>query len=96
MMETIIEHTNQETVWHAGVADGRIRVMQSDKNTANSNTLGVFRAAAESLGGSLIIEHAAPEVRIEIGAWGKLAASNLMTKIKRQLDPEGLFSPGRF
>jgi FAD/FMN-containing dehydrogenase len=95
MMETIIEHTNQETIWHAGVADGRIRVMQSDKNTANSNTLGVLRVAAESLGGSLIIEHAAPELGLEIDAWRKLAASNLMTKIRQQLDPVGLFSPGR-
>jgi len=96
MIETVIAHTDPETVWHAGVADGRIRVMQSDKNTANNKKLIALRAATEALGGSLIVEHAAPELKSEIGAWGNLPTANLMTRIKQQLDPAGLFSPGRF
>jgi FAD/FMN-containing dehydrogenase len=96
MIETVVEHVDQETVWQAGVADGRIRVMQTDKAAANSQTLIALRASAEALGGSLIIEHAPPRVKSEVDAWAALPATKLMTRVKQELDPAGLLSPGRF
>jgi hypothetical protein len=48
------------------------------------------------LGGSLIVESAPLEVKKSFDVWGDLgAAGNLMNRIKQQLDPDKLFSPGR-
>ncbi len=96
MIESVIQYADRETVWQAGVADGRIRVMQSDQATANSQTLMALRTAAEALGGSLIIERAPIGVASEIDAWGAMPAKGMMTRIKQELDPAGLFSPGRW
>ena len=96
MIETVAGDVDQETVWHAGVGDGRIRVMQTDRAAANSKSLSALRSAAETLGGSLIIEHAPSETNSGVDSWGALPATNLMTRIKQELDPAGLFSPGRF
>jgi len=96
MIETVIEHTKQEIVWQAGVADGRIRVMQTDGATANSQTLIGLRTAAEASGGSLIIEHAPWGLKSEVDAWGAQPATSLMTRSKKELDPASLLSPGRF
>ncbi len=96
MIEKVIEYADEETVWQAGVADGRIRVMQTGSAVANPQTLIALRTAAEALGGSLIIEHVPIEVRGEIDAWGALPATKLMARIKQEFDPAGLFSPGRF
>ena len=95
VIETVIEHADPESVWQAGVADGRIRVMK-DNASANSQTLLALRASAETLGGSLIIEHAPIGVKSEVAAWGTQPTTKLMTRIKQELDPAGLFSPGRF
>lgn len=96
MIETVVGYVDQETVWHAGVGDGRIRVMQTNKVPANSKTLIALRSAAEALEGSLIIEHAPSGIKSEVDTWGALPATKLMTGIKQELDPGGLFSPGRF
>ncbi|MFZ0063045.1 MAG: FAD-linked oxidase C-terminal domain-containing protein [Pyrinomonadaceae bacterium] len=96
LIETVIKHSDRELVWQASFAAGRVRVMHEDNSSANNQRLNALRAAAEALGGSLIIEHATPEFKSEIDAWGNLPASTLMTRIKQQLDPAGLFSPGRF
>ena len=95
-IETVIEHADGNPVWQAGVADGRIRVMQNERANANSKDLLTLRAAAEAWSGSLIIERAPSEVKSEVDAWGALPATGLMARIKHELDPKGLFSPGRF
>ncbi|HET6670990.1 MAG TPA: FAD-binding oxidoreductase, partial [Pyrinomonadaceae bacterium] len=96
MIESVIEYADRETVWQAGVSDGRIRVMHNDKAAANSQTLIALRTAAEALGGSLIIEHVPARSKSEVDAWGALPATKLMASIKQELDPAGLLSPGRF
>ena len=96
MIKNVIAYADEETVWQGGVADGRIRVMQSDKTDANSQTLIALRTAAEASGGSLILEHASTGIKGEVHAWGAIPASGLMTRIKQELDPAGLLSPGRF
>jgi hypothetical protein len=45
----------------------------------------------------LIVEKAPVEVKRELDAWGSFgSAGELMSRIKQQMDPEDLWSPGRF
>jgi glycolate oxidase subunit GlcD len=84
--------------WQAGLGDGRVRVMaQAPVYPRESvRSLERMRQRAENLGGSLIIERAPVEIKNEIDSWGGFgSASELMKRIKRQLDPNNLFSPGR-
>jgi len=84
------------STWQAGIADGRIRVVQ-DQNATDTESLPDLRRACEQLGGSLILENAPLLLRGGLDAWGDMGHSRgLMHRIKQQLDPENLFSPGRF
>ena len=59
--------------------------------------IAALRTAANRLGGSLIIENAPDEVKQRSDAWGELGnTTTLMERIKQQLDPNHLLSPGRF
>jgi glycolate oxidase FAD binding subunit len=77
-----------------GVGTGCVRVfMRPD----NADDITSFRATAQRLGGSLIIENAQQEVKQQFGAWGDLGnTATLMERIKHQLDPDHILSPGRF
>src|SRR5205814_9623103 len=60
-------------------------------------TLERLRQTAEDLGGSLVIERAPAEIKNEIDSWGSFGSTtDLMKRIKNQLDPENMLSPGRF
>jgi glycolate oxidase FAD binding subunit len=56
-----------------------------------------LRQAAADLGGSLVIEHCQPQLKVAVDVWGEggddLAA---MRKMKSVWDPAGILSPGRF
>jgi glycolate oxidase subunit GlcD len=85
--------------WHAGVGDGRLRVIGSlPKETgAGVELLSRWRTLAERLGGWLIVERAPDEIREAFDAWGEIGAgAKIMRRIKQQLDPAGILSPGRF
>ena len=84
--------------WHAGIGDGRIRAMQGDEGSSEQSILRLtnLRTTAESLGGSLVIENASTEIKNRIDAWGSGRTADLMGRVKKQLDPGGLLSPGRF
>lgn len=87
------------TLWQAGVADGRTRIIEhiSRETRERIQVVRTLRAVAESLGGSLIIEKAPIEFKNEVDPWGDLGSSaKLMKRVKEQLDPGGLLSPGRF
>jgi glycolate oxidase subunit GlcD len=95
-----------ELFWQAGVGDGRIRVvarLRSGDNGPEEPDIefieGVreLRDVAESLGGSLILEHAPAAMKNALHAWGNFgAAGSIMQRIKQQLDAQELLSPGRF
>ena len=95
-----------ETTWHAGVGDGRVRVMDRVRQNENESDeighdtilrLESFRDHATNLGGTLIIEHALAEIRDRVDTWETNdAARGIMQRIKQQLDPDGIFPPGRF
>jgi glycolate oxidase subunit GlcD len=90
-------------IWHAGIGDGRLRVIHDQDANDHEivNALKKLRVEAESLGGSLIIEKGPDSIKNGskngIDAWGDLGKrGDLMQRIKQQLDPRNVFSPGRF
>jgi glycolate oxidase subunit GlcD len=98
----ILEGENAEHVslqWHGGAGDGRLRVMARSPVYHREAVRAIkrLRQKAEDLGGNLVIEHAPLEIKSEIDSWGSLgSAAELMKRIKRELDPENILSPGRF
>ena len=85
--------------WHASAGDGRVRVMARSPlyHQEAARALDGLRQTAEDRGGSLVVERAPVEVKREFDAWGSFgSASELMSRIKQQLDPENLLSSGRF
>ena len=93
------EASHIELQWHAGLSDGRLhafaRAPVYRRETARA--LERLRQRAENLGGSLIVEQAPNEIRNDIGCWGSFgSAADLMKRVKRQLDPANMLSPGRF
>jgi glycolate oxidase subunit GlcD len=85
--------------WQASLGDGRLR------GTARTpvyhqeavRALKFLRQKSENPGGSLVIDKAPIEIKQELDAWGNLGnGEELMKRIKRQLDPGNMFSPGRF
>jgi glycolate oxidase subunit GlcD len=95
-----------KSMWQAGVGDGRIRVLERLQHADNElegpqsesvARIEKLRASAQSLGGALIIEHAPAAIGNRVSVWGNFGSSaGLMQRIKRQLDPDGILSPGPF
>jgi FAD/FMN-containing dehydrogenase len=86
-------------IWQASAADGQIRVVESPSIDCDQLVKAIerFRTEAESLGGSLIVENASAEIRSKINSWGNFGKrAKLMMRIKQQLDPGNILSPGRF
>ena len=84
--------------WQASAGDGRLRVLARIPiyHREAVRALEGFRRTAEDRGGSLIVEKAPVEVRRELDAWGSVgSAGDLMKRVKEQLDPESVLSPGR-
>ena len=85
--------------WRAGLGDGRLRAIARAPvyHREAVRALERLRGKAETLGGSLVLEMAPPEIRNEFDSWGEFGSTaELMRRVKAQLDPENLFSPGRF
>ena len=85
---------------HAGNGIVRVRVRRPEAE-ATQRSAGTLveelRAAAAALGGILIVEQAAPDIKPELDIWGgEIEALPLMRRIKDALDPKGVLSPGRF
>ena len=98
VLELIESEKNGGLSWHAGIGDGRVRVMQDDEGSSEPSIqyLTNLRTTVESLAGSLVIENASTDIKNRIDAWGNVRTADLMGRVKQQLDPGGLLSPGRF
>jgi glycolate oxidase FAD binding subunit len=93
-------------IWNAGAGDGRVRVVQELPQTDNgreeffkttADEIKTLRAAAERLGGSVVIEAAPDELKKLVSVWGNSgSASEIMQRVKDQLNPDNILSPGRF
>jgi len=85
--------------WHAGLGDGRLRAIARAPvyHREAVRALELLRGKVETLGGKLVLETAPLEIRNEFDAWGDFGSTaELQRRVKAQLDPQNLFSPGRF
>ena len=85
--------------WHAGLGDGRLRAIARAPvyHREAVRALERLRGKAETLGGNLVLETAPLEIRNEFDSWGRFGSSTeLMQRVKAQLDPRNSLSPGRF
>ena len=90
----ISELETKELGWQISIGTGCVRVFAPSENNADISSL---RSMAQHLGGSLIIENAPAQVKQQFDAWGELGnMTTLMERIKQQLDPDHILSPGRF
>jgi len=93
------EASHVQLQWHAGLSDGRLRAFARAPVYSGeaARALERLRQRAETVGGSLIVERAPIEVKNEFDSWGSFgSATELMKRVKGQLDPENVLSPGRF
>jgi len=94
-----LDHTlPAESMCQTSVGDGRIRIIENLQDGHGTiQRLERLRVQAQRFGGGLIIEHAPNEIRTRMNAWGTIGpAANIMQRIKTQLDPHCILSPGRF
>lgn len=85
--------------WHAGLGDGRLRAIARAPvyHRETVRLLEHLRQKTRSLGGNLVLESAPTEIKNEFDAWGDFGSvTGLMKRVKAQLDPRNLLSPGRF
>ena len=85
--------------WHAGLGDGRLRAIGQAPvyHREAVRSIERLRQKVENLGGSLVLESAPSEIKDELDAWGDFGSrAELMKRVKAQLDPQDLLSPGRF
>ena len=85
---------------HAGNGIIHVRVERPDARDPRGLGYAVvegLRAEAAALGGTLVVEQAAPDVKPDLNLWGGgIEGLALMKQIKQTLDPEDILSPGRF
>ncbi|MGF1648783.1 MAG: FAD-binding oxidoreductase [Kineosporiaceae bacterium] len=63
---------------------------------ATAAAVAALRATAVRLGGSLVVLDAPAAVKAAVDVWGPVPGLELMRRVKRQFDPDGRLSPGRF
>ena len=69
----------------------------ADDPEAAAKVAEVLRAKARELKGGVFMETATPRIKQAVDAWGpERSDAGLMKIIKRKLDPNGVFCPGRF
>jgi glycolate oxidase subunit GlcD len=94
-----LEGDEMSLSWHAGLGDGRLRLMARPAVNLQDalRLLEPLRQKAENLGGHLVVESAPTGIKEQFEVWGSLGSTaELMKRIKAQLDPENVLSPGRF
>ncbi len=77
-VQTIYGDSFHSTLWQIGVADGRMRMMNSDEHHLNRS-----RESTRLLGGTFVSE---TDGNLDAGS-----SSGIMHRIKQQLDPANLF-----
>ncbi|HEY6046987.1 MAG TPA: FAD-linked oxidase C-terminal domain-containing protein, partial [Pyrinomonadaceae bacterium] len=85
--------------WHAGLGDGRLRATARTPAYYREavRALAKLRERAETLEGRLFLDNAPAEIKAEFDPWGDPGSvRDLMKRVKAQLDPANLLSPGRF
>jgi glycolate oxidase subunit GlcD len=104
--EELVRRRHSQSMWQAGVGDGRVRVVDRRQHKDNDaerfpnesiGRLEKLSTVAQKLGGTVIIEEAPLEIKARVNSWGSPASSaGLMHRIKQQLDSDHIFSNGWF
>ena len=94
-MTSLISNCPLPRMWHGGLGDGRIRMIEDDDEDAERR-IRVVKKSVEANGGRWVLETARPEIKEAVGVWGEFAGEKIMRRIKTELDPMGGMSPGRF
>jgi len=95
----LLSASKMSSMWQASLAAGGMRLLLDNTQASEELLANVtqLRNAVEAMGGSLIIEKIPDEIRDRIDAWGTLGSRReLMSRIKQQLDPQNILSPGRY
>ena len=80
-----------------GVGVVHLALLEAPPEGGLSGVIEALRAAAASLGGSLVVEWCAPEIKSQTDVWGPPGDDfEVMPKLKDAWDPKGILSPGRF
>jgi glycolate oxidase subunit GlcD len=90
----VIKTSPADTKWHAGLGDGRIRLIDEKGRDDEGPRIDWLRANATALRGSLIMERSSERIAAE--ANGSRPELKIMARIKQQLDPTDMLAPGRF
>ncbi|MBC8420453.1 MAG: FAD-binding oxidoreductase [Desulfobacterales bacterium] len=93
-----IEHT---ILVHAGSGGCLIHLIEDlNRDGARGKTVQATQtllARCLETGGNLMVKHAPAGLKPELKMWGEPGSDLLvMKRLKKQLDPSGIFSPGRF
>jgi glycolate oxidase FAD binding subunit len=93
-----LEHT---ILAHAGSGICAITLLmdQSNKGSLKSTmeALELLLKRSREGGGNLIIQHAPTDMKKDLKIWGELDSNFIvMKRLKQQVDPSGILSPGRF
>jgi len=72
--------------------------LATDDNLPNlARSMELLRSEVQTLGGSLVVENAPFQIKERLDSWGTFGATGSpMSRVKQQLDPHGVLSPGRF
>jgi FAD/FMN-containing dehydrogenase len=89
----LIKTSDATTMWHAGVGDGRIRVIHDSDAHDSDARIEHLRADAEARGGMIIFETG--DQGLDPAVFSKDPTAGIMNKIKEQLDPAGILAPQR-
>jgi glycolate oxidase FAD binding subunit len=84
---------------HAHAASGIVRgQLAADQTLDHVRTvISRLRELAARAGGQVVVERCPPAWKQELSVWGPPRGDRAMARrIKQQLDPRGLFNPGRF
>jgi len=85
--------------WHASIGHGQVSMMARAPvyHRESVRTIETLRQRADSFGGSLVIERAPIDIKNEVDSWGSSGpVSELAKRVKQSLDPQNIWSPGRF
>ena len=84
---------------HAGNGIIHVRIERPEASGSQASGRAVvdrLRGEAARLGGALVVDRAAPDIKPGLDLWGGIGALPLMKSIKQTLDPRNILSPGRF
>lgn len=86
---------------HAGSGVTRIHLLLQDRSKDKFEKIVTWTekllSHVRGVGGNLVVEHAGLELKKRLPVWGAVRDDvKLMQWIKKAMDPEGIFSPGRF